>query len=142
MAKEKATIAATLGHEYEDLEEREDFLANNADSVEKMEFVKRFNSDELMKKKDLFALQSARASDIEEEIKDFREQKKAELKPIKEEISSLLKEIKQKVYKFVDRVAKMTAFYDKEGNLVSSRPATRDELPKNMYSILRDKQAM
>ena len=82
MAKEKATISATLGHEYEDLEEREDFLANNADSVEKMEFIKRFNSDELMKKKDLFALQSARASDIEEEIKDFREQKKAELKPI------------------------------------------------------------
>lgn len=34
MAKEKATISATLGHEYEDLEEREDFLANNADSVE------------------------------------------------------------------------------------------------------------
>ena len=31
---------------------------------------------------------------------------------------------------------------DKDGNLVSSRPATRDELPKNMYSILRDKQAM
>ena len=149
MAKEKATIAATLGHEYEDLEEREDVLANNADSVEKMEFVKRFNSDELMKKKDLFALQSARASDIEEEIKDFREQKKAELKPIKEEFSSLLKEIKQKgsmvnekVYKFVDRDSKMTAFYDKEGNLVSSRPATRDELPKNMYSIIRDKQAM
>ena len=135
MAKEKATISATLGHEYEDLDEREDFLANNADSVEKMEFIKRFNSDELMKKKDLFALQSARASDIEDEIK--------------EEISSLLKEIKQKgsmvnekVYKFVDREAKMTAFYDKEGNLVSSRPATRDELPKNMYSILRDKQAM
>lgn len=150
MAKEKATISAILGHEYEDLEEREDFLANNADSVEKMEFIKRFiNSDELMKKKDLFALQSARASDIEEEIKDFREQKKAELKPIKEEISSLLKEIKQKgsmvnekVYKFVDRDSKMTAFYDKEGNLVSSRPATRDELPKNMYSIIRDKQAM
>lgn len=47
MAKEKATISATLGHEYEDLEEREDFLANNADSVEKMEFIKRFNSDEL-----------------------------------------------------------------------------------------------
>lgn len=34
MAKEKATISATLGHEYEDLEEREDFLANNADSVD------------------------------------------------------------------------------------------------------------
>ena len=124
MAKEKATIAATLGHEYEDLEEREDFLANNADSVEKMEFVKRFNSDELMKKKDLFALQSARASDIEEEIKQ-----KGSM-------------VNEKVYKFVDRDSKMTAFYDKEGNLVSSRPATRDELPKNMYSIIRDKQAM
>ena len=46
MAKEKATISATLGHEYEDLDEREDFLANNADSVEKMEFIKRFNSEE------------------------------------------------------------------------------------------------
>lgn len=36
--------------------------------------------------------------------------------------------VNEKVYKFVDREAKMTAFYDKEGNLVSSRPATRDEL--------------
>lgn len=124
MAKEKATISATLGHEYEDLEEREDFLANNADSVEKMEFIKRFNSDELMKKKDLFALQSARASDIEEEIKQ-----KGSM-------------VNEKVYKFVDREAKMTAFYDKEGNLVSSRPATRDELPSNVYSLNRDKQAM
>ena len=124
MAKEKATISATLGHEYEDLDEREDFLANNADSVEKMEFIKRFNSDELMKKKDLFALQSARASDIEEEIKQ-----KGSM-------------VNEKVYKFVDREAKMTAFYDKEGNLVSSRPATRDELPSNVYSINRDKQAM
>ena len=124
MAKEKSTIAATLGHEYEDLEEREDFLANNADSVEKMEFIKRFNSDELMKKKDLFALQSARASDIEEEIKQ-----KGSM-------------VNEKVYKFVDREAKMTAFYDKEGNLVSSRPATRDELPSNVYSLNREKQAM
>ena len=124
MAKEKSTIAATLGHEYEDLEEREDFLANNADSVEKMEFIKRFNSDELMKKQNLLALNSARASDIDEEIKQ-----KGSM-------------VNENVYKFVDREAKMTAFYDKEGNLVSSRPATRDELPKNMYSILRDKQAM
>ena len=36
----------------------------------------------------------------------------------------------------------MTAFYDKEGNLVSSRPATRDELPSNVYSLNRDKKAM
>ena len=68
MAKEKATIAATLGHEYEDLEEREDFLANNADSVEKMEFVKRFNSDELMKKKDLHAHRRIQSSSLFLEI--------------------------------------------------------------------------
>lgn len=50
--------------------------------------------------------------------------------------------VNEKVYKFVDREAKMTAFYDKEGHLVSSRPATRDELPSNVYSLNRDKKAM
>ena len=77
------------------------------------------------------------------------EQKKEELESIEEEIASLLGDLKQngimvkgRVYKFVDREAKMTAFYDKEGNLVSSRPATRDELPSNVYSLNREKQAM
>lgn len=149
MANKKANVVMQLGQDYEDLEERKQFLADNADGIEEMTFTKGFDSDTLMKKKDKYVVAAAKVSDIEQEIKDFREQKKAELKPYKEECATLLNEIKQKgslvtekVFKFVDRDTRMTGFYSAEGNLISSRPATRDELPQNIYSINRDKQAM
>lgn len=149
MANKKANVVMQLGQDIEDLDERKRFLADNADGIEEMTFTKGFDSDTLMKKKDKYVIAAAKVSDIEQEIKDFREQKKAELKPYKEECSTLLNEIKQKgsivtekVFKFVDRDTKMTGFYSAEGNLVTSRPATRDELPQNIYSINRENQAM
>lgn len=149
MANKKANVVMQLGQDIEDLEERKEFLANNADDIEEMTFTKGFDSDTLMKKKDRYVVAAAKVSDIEEEVKNFREQKKEELKPYKEECKVLLNEIKQKgslvtekVFKFVDRDTRMTAYYSSEGILVSSRPATRDELPQNLYSINREKQAM
>lgn len=149
MAKNnEAAVALSLGQDIEDLEERKNYLSDNADDVEEMSFTKRFDSETLMKKKDKYVAAASKVSDIEEQIKDFREEKKAELKPYKEECAKLLQEIKQKgsqvterVYKFVDREARMTAWYDKEGNLVTSRQATRDELPCNIHSIAREQKA-
>lgn len=149
MAGKKQRMDSMLGQEYEDLEKRKEFLANNADDVVEMTYTKSFDSDTLMKKKDKYVAAASKVSDIEEQIKDFREQKKTELKPYKEECAKLLNEIKQKgsivtekVYVIVDRNIRMTGFYNAEGNLVSSRPATRDELPQNIYSINREKEAM
>lgn len=147
--KKKSALDARLGHDIEDLEERKEFLVNNADGIEEMTYTKTFDSDTLMKKKDRYVAAASKVSDIEQQVKDFREMKKAELKPYKEECATLLNEIKQKgslvtekVFKFVDRNARMTGFYNAEGNLIASRPATRDELPQNVYSINREKQAM
>lgn len=149
MANKKANVVMQLGQDIEDLEERKEFLANNADDIEEMTFTKSFDSDTLMKKKDKYVAAAAKVADIEEEVKNFREQKKEELKPYKEECKVLLNEIKQKgsivtekVFKFVDRDSRMTGFYSSEGILVASRPATRDELPQNLYSINREQQAM
>jgi hypothetical protein len=58
-----------------------------------------------------------------------------ELKPLKETRQALLADIKskgrmvkEKCYKFIEKEEKMACFYNGEGILVSSRPATRDEL--------------
>lgn len=149
MASKKHSLDMQLGQEYENLDERKEFLANNADGIEEMTYTKSFDSDTLMRKKDKYVVAAARVHDIEEEVKNFRELKKAELKPYKEECATLLSEIKQKgslvtekVFKFVDREARMTGFYNADGNLIASRPATRDELPQNIYSINREREAM
>lgn len=54
-----------LGQEYEDLEKRKEFLANNADDVVEMTYTKSFDSDTLMKKKDKYVAAASKVSDIE-----------------------------------------------------------------------------
>lgn len=140
-----AKIPLSYGKEYDNPEERKNFLADNADDIEEMCYTKRFDSDTLLKKKDKYIFATSKVSDIEEQIKEFRDEKKAELKPYKEEATKLLSEIKQKgctvtekCFKFVDRDTRMVGYYNSEGDLVSSRPATRDELPANVFSLQRD----
>lgn len=128
-------INKVLGQEIADLEARKQFLLDNADSVVEMDYHKQFDSDELAKKKTELSEACIRINDIEEDIKDYREKANVELKPLKETRQQLLAEIKskgrmvkEKCYCFVEREEKMVCFYNGEGILVSSRPATREEL--------------
>lgn len=122
------------------MDERKQFLIDNADEVVEMDYSKAFDADELAKKKTTLAEKSIKIHDLQEEIKDFKAEKNLELKPLKEDVEELLADIKaksrvvtEKVYKFVDEEERMACFYNAEGVLVSSRPATRDELSPTLF---------
>lgn len=133
-----------LGQDIQDLEERKNFLNDNADAVVEMDYHKSFESDELAQKEREFAQKHVRISILEEKIQDFKDEVNQELKPLKEEANALREDIKtkgrtvhEKVYQILDEEERMVGFYNAEGILVSSRPATRDELQKTIYADLR-----
>lgn len=136
-----------LGQEIKDLEERKQFLLDNADSVVEMDYHKAFDSDELARKKTELSETCIRINDLEEDIKDYRDNINLELKPLKEMRQGLLSDIKskgrmvkEKCYCFIEKEDKMACFYNAEGLLVSSRPATREELKQQ--TIFQVKRAV
>ena len=129
-----------LGQDIKNLDERKQFLIDNADEVVEMDYSKAFDADELAKKKTELAEKSIKINDLNEAIKDYKEEVGLELKPLKEEVKNLLGDIKaksrivtEKCYKFVEEDERMACFYNAEGVLVSSRPATRDELSPTLF---------
>lgn len=136
-----------LGQDILDLEERKNFLTDNADAVVEMDYHKSFESEELAQKERDFAKKSIRVANLEEEISKFREKINEELKPLREETKALLSDIKskgrmvhEKCFQILDEKEKMVGFYNAEGILISSRPATKDELQKTIYADLREQK--
>ena len=133
-----------LGQDIQDLEARKNFLNDNADAVVEMDYHKSFESEELAQKEREFAQKHVRIATLEEEIKNFKDKINIELKPLREETTALREDIKskgrtvrEKVYQILDEDEKMVGFYNAEGVLISSRPATKDELQKTMFAELR-----
>ena len=62
-----------LGQDIKDLDERKQFLLDNADEVVEMDYSKAFDSDELAKKKTELAEKSIKINDLNEAIKDYKE---------------------------------------------------------------------
>ena len=133
-----------LGQDIKDLDERKQFLLDNADEVVEMSYSKSFDADELAKKETELAEKSIKINDLNEAIKDYKEKVGLELKPLKEEVKILLGDIKaksrivtEKCYKIVDEDERMDCFYNAEGVLVSSRPATKEELSPTIFKEMR-----
>ena len=133
-----------LGQDIKDLEERKNFLIDNADGVEEMDYHKSYESDELERMNTEFANKHIRIAALEDPIADFKEEINKELKPLKEEVKNLREDLKskghtvrEKVYRFLDEKERMVGFYNAEGVLISSRPACRDELQKTVFADLR-----
>lgn len=128
-------INKVLGQEIADLEERRQYLLDNADSVVEMDYHKPFDAEELAQKKTELSDACIRINDLEEDIKQYRDGVNEELKPLKTKRQELLEDIKakgrmvkEKCFLFIEQEEKMACFYNAEGALVSSRPATREEL--------------
>lgn len=128
-------ISKVLGQEITDLKERKQYLLDNADSVVEMDYHKTFDADELARKKTALSETCIRINELEQDIKKYRDKVGEELKPLRSYQLSLLRDIKskgktvrEKCYCFIEQEEKMVCFYNAEGVLVSSRPATRDEL--------------
>ena len=133
-----------LGQNINDLDARKQFLLDNADEVVEMSYSKSFDADELAKKKTELSEKSIKINDLNEAIKDYKEKVGLELKPLKEEVKILLGDIKaksrivtEKCYKIVDEDERMACFYNAEGVLVSSRPATKEELSPTIFKEMR-----
>lgn len=141
MSKRKALDLA-LGQEYVDQKERVQFLKDNCDAVEDLDYMKRFSPEAITSMKNELASTSIEINDIEVEKKEAMTSYKDQLKPLLEGKKTLLKNIKQKAvlvkeicYKFVDQEAMLTGYYNSEGDLVSSRPLAPEEMQKTIFQM-------
>lgn len=120
------------------------FLMDNCDAVEEKSYMKQYSPDELVKLKEQLSDISIEINDIETEKKNVIAEFKDRLKPLTEELKSILDGLKKKAelvtekcYKFTDREARETAYYNENGDLIESRPAFGEELQGNIFQLER-----
>jgi hypothetical protein len=137
-------IKKELGKEYS-LEEREEFLSNTCDGTEDVSYSRVFTPEELAKQRELLTDASIKLADIDEKKKAAMDDFKEQAKPYAEQRTKAINALRTKsevvtemCYKFFDEETMMVGFYNKEGNLVSSRPALQNEMQKTMFADLRE----
>lgn len=133
-----------LGKDIEQGEARKQFLEDNADAVEKKEYMRHFTPGELLKKKEGLSETCIQINDIEEELKAIKKEYAKKLQPLVELKIKVLGELKKKAelvkedcYKFIDSEAREVGYYNKNGDLIESRPAYTEELQTTMFQVLR-----
>ena len=126
-------------------DQRPQFLSDNCDAMEDIGYTRRFSPDELAQKKEELANASIELAEIEQEKKDAMAEFKERMKPFDEDRKRLLEELKNKseyvnetCYKFIDHDERMVGYYNKLGELVSSRPIMPQEMQKTTFSINRN----
>ena len=133
-----------LGKDFQQGQERRQFLADNADAVEKKEYMRHFTLEELLKKKEGLSETCISINDIEEELKEIKKEYAEKLKPLVKRKKRVLGELKKKAelveevcYKFIDAEAREVGFYNANGDLIESRPAYSEELQTTMFQVIR-----
>jgi hypothetical protein len=133
-----------LGQEFSPGMARKSFLNDNADSVEKKGYMKKFTDEEIVDFKDNLSKTDIQINDIEEEKKEVVNVFKLKLKPLQTQRQKLLKDLKHKAefvteecYKFIDNETRMVEYYNVEGELIETRPANADELQRNIFQDIR-----
>lgn len=137
-----------LGKDIENLVAREAFLKDNCDKVEEKGYMKPYTPEELQQRKEELANASIEIAEIEQEAKEAAAHYKGKLKPLKETRARMVGDIKSKseyvkelCYKFVDQEARETGYYNKDGDLIESRPATADELQTTLFGVIRNQDS-
>lgn len=133
-----------IGKEYANAIQREAFLKDNCDKVEEKGYMKPYTAEQLQGHKENLANVSISIAEIEAEKKAQDAYYKGQLKPLVEQRSQMVSNIKAKAeyvkeicYKFIDQDAKETGFYNADGDLIESRPATADELQPTLFQMVR-----
>lgn len=123
---------------------REQFLKDNCDACEQKGYMRQYTPEELSGHKEKLANLSIEISEIEAEKKISDAAYKGRLKPLKESRAQMVSNIKSKAeyvnevcYRFTDQETRETGYYNKEGQLVESRPATADELQTTIFQMVR-----
>ena len=124
----------TMGKDIANPIQREQFIKDNADACENKGYMKAYTPEELQGHKEKLANVSIEISEIENEIKEIKKEYAERLKPLKEARENMVSNIKAKAeYRFTDRDAKMTEYYNRDGDLVEMRPATAEELQPTLF---------
>ena len=131
-----------LGLEYEDLAEREQFIKDNADSIENMGYTKPIPSDQIEKWKETLADASIKKLEQEEAKKAAVQMYNEEIKGYKltikdaaDKLKSKSTYVKEPCYKLIDQQTRQVGYYTKEGTLVYQRAARHDELQPNIFKL-------
>lgn len=131
-----------LGQEYQDLQERERFLRDNADAIEDMGYSKPIPSDQIEKLKEKLADASIKKLEQEEAKKTAVQMYNEEIKGYKNTIKDVADKLKSKstyvkepCYKLIDQQTRQVGYYNKEGMLVYQRAARHDELQPNIFKL-------
>ena len=134
-----------LGKDFQQGEARKQFLADNADAVEKKEYMRHFTPEELLKKKESLSETCISINDVEEELKQLKQEYAEKLKPLLETKKRVLGELKNKAelvnedcYTFIDAEAREVGYYKQNGDLIESRPAYSEELQTTMFQVIRN----
>ena len=137
-----------LGQDIKNPIQREAFLKDNCDACEQKGYMKPYTPEELQGHKEKLANVSIEIAEIEAELKEVQSEYKGRLKPLKEARANMVSNIKAKAeyvhepcYRFTDQEAKVTEFYNKEGDLVEERPATADEMQPTLFAVRGFNQA-
>ena len=124
------------------LRERERFLKDNCDKVERMSYMKQFTDEEIVAMKNRLSTVSIDMDDIEDEKKEMSVIFKSKLDPMKGEKKTLLRNIKQKAqlvvedcFKFIDQENEHVEFYNASGDLVESRHIAPEERQRNLFAL-------
>jgi len=127
------------------LNEREEFLKNNAEAPEELLYAKMFSEEELALMKDSLAAVDMEIDFVEEEKKAVTAEYTASIKLSKKERKGLLRNIRTKsvevnevCYKFLDEEARSVKYYNKIGDMVFTRPMKPEEYQRSIFPLLKD----
>ena len=133
-----------LGKDIPQGEQRRQFLADNAEKVEKKEYMRHFTPEELLRKKEELSETCISINDIEEELKEIKAEYSEKLKPLIQAKKQALEDLKKKAelveedcYKFIDEETREVGYYNENGDLIESRPAYSEEIQKTIFQVLR-----
>lgn len=128
-------------------EERKRLLLDNADKVERTDYIKPLTPEEIDLKRELHTDNAIKLSEIEEEKKEAMADFKARIDPIATENKMLLQQIKTRqeevsgtLYTFFNIDERTATVYDENGECVLSRRMRPDENQTTILSMSKKAQ--
>lgn len=126
------------------LQERKDMLDANADAVEHLGYTRSLTSEEVDDLKEQLSSVQIKIDDKQEELSTLSKSLKDQIKNLKATRKGVVSHLKNRseyieedCYKMVDEERREAGYYNKEGILVYTRPARKEELQKTIFQTIR-----
>lgn len=126
------------------LDERKEMLEANADAVEHLGYTRSLPSEEVDSLKEQLMSVQIKIEEKQEELKEKSKELNTIIRDYKDSSKKIVGKLKTRseyieedCYKMVDESRNEVGYYNKEGNLVYSRPARKEELQRTIFQAIR-----